>query len=390
MYDCDKGFILGERGPQGATCFGGLWRPTELPSCLPGLHPRLRWNRRKRSLQIRKNRSQYLLRNIRQMQRKLAELLNDMYTEHNELVRNKRTIFVRRRRMQPMYNNIAYRDWASSVNRLKRSALNNRRNLHVRAGFMQRDRRNHGNIGDSAYDRYFQLLKQNHIDYIQAMFRLNQDLNKINVTTENLHHLTSTPSEHSFSHLKGRPSDRVENHKHKIIGNELLPNEFNEHNHHFYDNHEPENSYMRQFNTFPIPFPNINENLNDPQSKKLDINPSFANNSYTERKSWKFSRENVAKNVHRSKLNHSTVSPQIDTNDNESDLKVVRRKKRNTDEDLSGEILPESDLRQGRRRKFNHTMYDNEDISENNRKGRSREPCEVHLIQNMSCNKNIF
>lgn len=48
MYDCDKGYILSERGPVGATCVGGLWRPRELPECSPAIHPRLRWNRRKR------------------------------------------------------------------------------------------------------------------------------------------------------------------------------------------------------------------------------------------------------------------------------------------------------------------------------------------------------
>lgn len=48
MYDCDKGYILTEKGPVGATCVGGLWRPRELPECLPALHPRLRWNRRRR------------------------------------------------------------------------------------------------------------------------------------------------------------------------------------------------------------------------------------------------------------------------------------------------------------------------------------------------------
>lgn len=30
MYDCDKGYVL-DTGPPGATCVGGLWRPTELP-----------------------------------------------------------------------------------------------------------------------------------------------------------------------------------------------------------------------------------------------------------------------------------------------------------------------------------------------------------------------
>lgn len=48
MYDCDKGYILTEKGPVGATCVGGLWRPMELPECLPALHPRLRWTRRRR------------------------------------------------------------------------------------------------------------------------------------------------------------------------------------------------------------------------------------------------------------------------------------------------------------------------------------------------------
>lgn len=49
MYDCDKGYVLSE-GPPGATCIGGNWSPKELPACLPGQHPRLRWSRRRRSV----------------------------------------------------------------------------------------------------------------------------------------------------------------------------------------------------------------------------------------------------------------------------------------------------------------------------------------------------
>ncbi|KAK9711611.1 WAP-type (Whey Acidic Protein) 'four-disulfide core' [Popillia japonica] len=49
MYDCDKGYILDE-GPPGATCVGGKWSPSELPKCVLGQHPRLRWSRRRRSL----------------------------------------------------------------------------------------------------------------------------------------------------------------------------------------------------------------------------------------------------------------------------------------------------------------------------------------------------
>ncbi|XP_017753023.1 PREDICTED: uncharacterized protein LOC108545755 [Eufriesea mexicana] len=49
MYDCEKGYVLDD-GPTGATCIGGNWSPKELPKCIPGRHPRLRWSRRRRSV----------------------------------------------------------------------------------------------------------------------------------------------------------------------------------------------------------------------------------------------------------------------------------------------------------------------------------------------------
>ena len=54
MYDCDKGYYLSE-GPPGATCIGGSWSPKELPKCTLGQHPRIRWNRRRRSIGEQKN-----------------------------------------------------------------------------------------------------------------------------------------------------------------------------------------------------------------------------------------------------------------------------------------------------------------------------------------------
>uniref|UniRef100_A0A0K8VX11 CUB and sushi domain-containing protein 3 n=1 Tax=Bactrocera latifrons TaxID=174628 RepID=A0A0K8VX11_BACLA len=80
MYDCDKGYVL-EIGPPGATCVGGKWRPLELPQCLLGQHPRLRWNRKRRSIQMRYLRSQYLLRNKRDLQRKLDEIINGNFQQ---------------------------------------------------------------------------------------------------------------------------------------------------------------------------------------------------------------------------------------------------------------------------------------------------------------------
>lgn len=90
MYDCDKGYVLGE-GPPGATCVGGLWRPTELPKCLLGQHPRLRWNRRRRSVDMRSARSRYLLANSRHLQRYVAELLDDGQQPVRSVNRTKRS-----------------------------------------------------------------------------------------------------------------------------------------------------------------------------------------------------------------------------------------------------------------------------------------------------------
>ncbi|XP_060533491.1 sushi, von Willebrand factor type A, EGF and pentraxin domain-containing protein 1 isoform X2 [Cylas formicarius] len=75
MYDCEKGYVLAE-GPPGATCVGGRWSPSELPKCLPGEHPRFRFNRRRRSVKdeekgsgfldvYRKSDGRYYLRRLR-------------------------------------------------------------------------------------------------------------------------------------------------------------------------------------------------------------------------------------------------------------------------------------------------------------------------------------
>lgn len=49
MYDCDKGYYL-SAGPPGATCVAGSWSPKEMPKCSLGMHPRMRFNRRRRSI----------------------------------------------------------------------------------------------------------------------------------------------------------------------------------------------------------------------------------------------------------------------------------------------------------------------------------------------------
>ncbi|XP_017849130.1 uncharacterized protein LOC108604254 isoform X1 [Drosophila busckii] len=92
MYDCDKGYVL-EVGPPGATCVGGKWRPLDLPQCLLGQHPRLRWNRRRRrrSLDLRQLRSVYLLRRQRELQRQLREHQEHQLEQAHSLQRQRRS-----------------------------------------------------------------------------------------------------------------------------------------------------------------------------------------------------------------------------------------------------------------------------------------------------------
>lgn len=76
MYECEKGYVMEEGSAPGATCIGGKWRPTEVPKCTLGQHPRLRWSRRRRSLELRYLRSKFLLEQSRQLQQFLNEIEN--------------------------------------------------------------------------------------------------------------------------------------------------------------------------------------------------------------------------------------------------------------------------------------------------------------------------
>ncbi|EDW76217.2 uncharacterized protein Dwil_GK14777, isoform C [Drosophila willistoni] len=133
MYDCDKGYVL-EVGPPGATCVGGKWRPLDLPQCLLGQHPRLRWNRRRRrSLQLRQLRSVYLLRRQRQLQRQIAE------------------------------NQHLLAAVGTSEHRVKRGANPNPTDL------------------DLAYSKYYQKIKERYQRYVRKILGQNRLYQKVNV-----------------------------------------------------------------------------------------------------------------------------------------------------------------------------------------------------------------
>lgn len=85
MYDCDKGYVLDE-GPVGATCIGGAWSPKELPKCIPGQHPRLRWSRRRRSVNDEDLTSSYrkFIEFFRKIGKKLLHLEMNKGKEHGK------------------------------------------------------------------------------------------------------------------------------------------------------------------------------------------------------------------------------------------------------------------------------------------------------------------
>lgn len=124
MYDCDKGYILSEKGPVGATCVGGLWRPTELPKCLPGLHPRLRWTRRKRNAKNHR-----FLRNFNQFKRQIHKMIHqNSLIEDPFPLRDKRSLINKRgqRRMhrRPIRTHNVNHKWhlvAPAIMRFRRS-----------------------------------------------------------------------------------------------------------------------------------------------------------------------------------------------------------------------------------------------------------------------------
>ncbi|XP_073824681.1 hig-anchoring scaffold protein isoform X1 [Musca autumnalis] len=131
MYDCDKGYVL-DVGPPGATCVGGKWRPLELPQCLLGQHPRLRWNRRRRSIEMRHLRSSFLLKNARTLERKLREVLDNYIIGLND-------------------TNVQDISGEGKLSRIKRG---------------------HAEV-EEAYSKYYQRIKQKYQDFVKYLLGYN-------------------------------------------------------------------------------------------------------------------------------------------------------------------------------------------------------------------------
>lgn len=174
MYDCDKGYVL-ENGPvsvsrsvimfiidssiqlqSGATCIGGKWSPSELPECLPGQHPRLRWNRKKRSVDLKFVRGKFLLNHYRNIKRKHFDhqVVEDFVkTASNREKRSLKTY--RGRRTHQKSANIIHLD-IKKLSRRKRS-------------LKKHESRDYSEI-DRAYSKYYEKIKARYRNYVKNLF----------------------------------------------------------------------------------------------------------------------------------------------------------------------------------------------------------------------------
>ncbi|XP_038108340.1 uncharacterized protein LOC6031316 isoform X1 [Culex quinquefasciatus] len=186
MYECDKGYVI-DVGPPGATCIGGKWSPRELPQCIPGQHPRLRWTRRRRSidLRLRFHRSNHLNQHYRYLKRKLDEHdeYHRMYPMEQHAVA-KRSV-VGYRGQLPHKRHYNFDDFQRF--RAKRSIEANR-NAFLRNAFqtvLTRERRELSDV-EKAYNKYYERIKAKYRNYVQNLLGYNrmrplQENHKINV-----------------------------------------------------------------------------------------------------------------------------------------------------------------------------------------------------------------
>lgn len=141
MYDCDKGYVL-EIGPPGATCVGGKWRPLELPQCLLGQHPRLRFNRRKRrkrSVEMRHQRLTALMKEYRNIARKLRQYEYELEGNPSAIQDDPSKSDERRELLK-----------AYKLTRPQKRSLNE-------------------DIIDKAYTKYYQYIKQKYQNYVKRL-----------------------------------------------------------------------------------------------------------------------------------------------------------------------------------------------------------------------------
>lgn len=370
MYECDKGYVFEEQwGPPGATCVGGKWSPLLLPICIPGQHPRLRWNRRRRSVltvvppERRHLRTRFLLQHYRYLDRWKRDLESphpeiDNYRRHHSRSEGrigKRSVSD----LQPGY-------------RYKRQLIMN--NFHTDLRDLIRKRRELS-VAEQAYSKYHEKIREKVMHYVKNLLTQNriQHANKVQMSDGAWYNPAPPTSPHNFP--QGEPQHRHHQPQPQAI---VYSNGYSEENDGVGDErlHYSSENNMRSYPDMmrqsvgvmvPIAIPNINEPNSHPsyyQNVNRVTNNDYELSNYYDKN--RRAHDHMDHN-HEKRPNISSIIAQLKS-------QIVRRK-RDTRLDDKQERRRE---RQNRRANMTALERDDEDeIIDGGRRGKPKGPCEV-------------
>lgn len=344
MYECDKGYIFADGAPPGATCVGGKWSPLELPICLPGQHPRLRWNRKRRSIDQtvqRFNRAQNFIQQLRFLKRWKRDLSSKPIPLN----------------VQRSPSNLY------PIIRIKRDSQ-----LRTNLYHLTRKRRDSSDL-ERAYTKYYDKIKEKYKSYVK------------NLLAQNRLQVTSQPNSMIKPHTPitndGKvwyhPYNNPENNYHHQKMSHLPTNEFMDdadiahyrNHHHFSNDKYAQNAYPNLLKVAPIAIPNINEQLTSINSENennlYDFHDTrFVNNEYNLMHQEKDSGYLENTSHFEKRPNETSIIAQL--------KQQIVRKKRSPQHDEY------EDDRKGRRGEFDD---DGGDFTDSNGKKKPKIPCEV-------------
>lgn len=231
-------------------------------SCLPGQHPRLRWNRRRRSVEMKFIRSRYLLSNYRRLQRHSAELQsnnNDVQPLH----RQKRHTFERSAasRLFGVQKRQRYSTGrrTHNTNDLDEDSHHRHRRVSRNVNDMIQRQLRQPFHGEEAYDKWMDQLKQKYQKYVKNILGHN------NIKHIQNHSDASTNMVHRHS-LANR-----ENTMRPLIAPQPLP--LNEKD--FHMNSHRDNQKHFDSNIFTISRPSYHRPTQKPQTEQNIYNFNY-------------------------------------------------------------------------------------------------------------------
>lgn len=358
---------------------------------LPGLHPRLRWNRRKRDTS-KFYHGHKLLRNFNRFKREMNEMLrkslvDDPFPLHNERVKrnliNQNHGPVRKIHRRPIRNHNANHKWhllAPAIMRFKRN-ISQKRIINpnteyqftrrvLRNDFLRQQQRDQMEEEQQrAYNKYYEKIKQKHRNYINKLLKASNRQTSIDDDDEPVIFENQQPTYRSDG--GGGATYRTPSR----------------------DPFDEINAYA----SMPIPLPNINENRNVYAKKELPngiVNNTFVGRNRNHRLNHQLSEEensndflDFTRKYHNGNHNVTNILELLREQIIRRRKRILREKRQNRASLPIGqpEILlrakrsPRSPKKSdGNSGSLPQQDEDNRDgDTENPKKSRPKEPCEV-------------